>query len=73
MSGIFLFFLWRKAVSSFVNLTGLRANRYELMGIYLFVHKDPRAKNSDRDLAKILYTREMSTVLTLASIGYITL
>ncbi len=32
----FYVFIWRKAV----NLNGLRANRYELMEIYLFVHKD---------------------------------
>jgi hypothetical protein len=32
--------IWREAVSSYVNLNGLRANRYEQMEMYLFVHKD---------------------------------
>ncbi len=32
----FYVFIWRKVV----NLNGLRANRYELMEMYLFVHKD---------------------------------
>jgi hypothetical protein len=31
----------KKAVSSYVNLTGLRANRYELMEMYLFVSQGP--------------------------------
>jgi hypothetical protein len=74
MQGIFKSsYVGKKAVSSYVNLTGLRENRYELMEIYLLVHKDSRAVNSDMDLATILYTREMSTALTLASRGYITL
>jgi hypothetical protein len=41
--------------------------------MYLLVHKNPRAVNSDRELATILYTREILTDLTLASRGYINL
>jgi hypothetical protein len=50
----FYIFIWRKAV----NLNGLRANRYELMEMYLFVHRPYRALNSDRYLATLFCVQE---------------
>ncbi len=66
----FYVFIGRKAV----NLKDLRANRYEWMEMYLFVHKDLiGCKFWQRPCNTILCTGDSLTDRMLASIAYTTL